>query len=182
MNRQLRGTWTVVLVLCLVGCPASAEEGEIVAVEIGETSNLTAHEGSIYFGGQPAAEDFGLFAERGVKTVINLRTAEEVERLGFDEQATVESAGMRYVHVPIGREEPSEDTLSQLMELLEEDESRPVLLHCGSSNRVGYVWGLYQGARQGKSVDEAVEEGKAAGLRSSTLEEWLRQYLAGREP
>lgn len=182
MNWRLGEGPTLLLALTLAAAPAIGQEGEIVAVEVGETPNLTAHEGSIYFGGQPTAEDFDLFAERGVETVINLRTTEELERLGFDEQAAVEAAGMRYVHVPIGREEPSEDTLSRLMELLEDGESRPVLMHCGSSNRVGYVWGLYQGAQEGKSVDEAVEEGKAAGLRSSTLEQWLRDYLGGREP
>lgn len=170
----------LLLALCSISAPALGQQ-EIVPVEVGKTPNLTHREDSVYFGGQPTAEDFPRFAERGVKTVINLRTEPEVEALDFDERSAVESAGMRYVHVPIGREAPSEQTVSLLMDLLADEENRPVLLHCGSSNRVGYVWALYQGERGGKSVDEAVAEGKAAGLRSSTLEERVREFLAGEE-
>lgn len=165
-------------VLWLVALPTFGQNG-IVPVEVGSTPRVTVWQDSIYFAGQPEADDFALFAQRGVKTVINLRREDEMERLGFDERANVEAKGMRYVQIPIGADEPTEESLTRLMDLLAGGEKEePILLHCASSNRVGYIWALYEGVRQGKTVDEAVAAGKAAGLRSPALESRVRGYLA----
>jgi len=169
----------LLFLLWLAAAP-SFGQNDIVPVEVGSTPNVTVWQDAIYFGGQPKADDFSLFAQRGVKTVINLRGEEEMKGLGFDEQASVEAAGMHYVQIPIGAEEPTEESLTRLMDLLAGSGSGRVLLHCASSNRVGYVWTLYEGIRQGKTVDEAVAAGKSAGLRSPTLESRARAYLTDR--
>jgi hypothetical protein len=47
-------------------------------------------------------------------------------------------------------------------------------MHCGSSNRVGYVWALYQRDRVGLDLNEAISEGEKAGLRSDGLKGFIR--------
>ena len=103
---------------------------------IGSTLNTSTLGGDIYFGGQPSAADLKTLSEKGVKAVINLRTSQELERLGFDEARTVEGLGMRYIHVPTGREVPGEADLDRIFSALDAAGQAPVLLHCASSNRV----------------------------------------------
>jgi protein tyrosine phosphatase (PTP) superfamily phosphohydrolase (DUF442 family) len=87
-----------------------------------------------------------------------------MQKLGFDERAMVEKAGMRYVQVPFGPTPPKDEELAAVMKLL--GEARPnarVLLHCASSNRVGYVWGLYQAKKKGLAVGERGGGGEEGG-------------------
>jgi uncharacterized protein (TIGR01244 family) len=148
---------------------------KITSAEVGQTPNLTTFGGHVYFAPQPATQDFKAFAERGVTTVINLRTDAEMQ---FDERAAVRAAGMKYIHVPIGHTAPADEDLNQIMDTLDQAGKEPVLLHCASSNRVGYVWAMYRASRQGLAADAAIAEGKAAGLKSPELEKLAREYIA----
>lgn len=166
------------LVVPVFACAQEAEEKEsIEKVEVGSTPNVTVFKEKVYFGGQPQAEDVKKFANLGVTTVINLRTEEEMDALGYDEKAAVEEAGMTYVHLPMGREEPTEEFIAEALKALDVPEDEKVLLHCGSSNRVGYVWSLFAAKERGLSEDEALAEGKAAGMRSPQLEEWAKKHI-----
>lgn len=132
----------------------------------------------VIFAGQPTAEALAGYAASGVKVVVNLRTPEEMQKLGLDERAIVEKAGMRYVQVPFGATPPKDEELAAVMKLL--GEAKPnakVLLHCASSNRVGYVWGLYQAKKKGVGVESAVAEAKKAGMKNPGLESGLRERL-----
>ena len=101
-----------------------------------------------------------------------------MEQVGFDEQKIVEDAGMTYLNVPVGRDALSDDTIERLFDVLARSDQDKVLLHCASSNRVGYIWAMYRGVHDGVEVDKALEEGKRAGLRSEALEQRARDYIA----
>jgi protein tyrosine phosphatase (PTP) superfamily phosphohydrolase (DUF442 family) len=58
----------------------------------------------------------------------------------------------------------------------------PVLLHCGSSNRVGAVWAVIQAQAKGLTVEQALEEGRRAGLSSASMEAAVKRVLAGAAP
>ena len=133
----------------------------------------------VVFSGQPTAEQLAAYGKEGVKTVVNLRTDDEMAKLGMDEKAIVEKAGMRYVSVPfLATAPPKDEELVGLMKLLAgaKPEGR-VVLHCASSNRVGYVWGLFQAKEKGVGVEKAVEEARKAGMKSPALEQALRERL-----
>jgi uncharacterized protein (TIGR01244 family) len=151
--------------------------GKISELKIGSVVNASRFGDRVYFGGQPKVEDFNTFSVKGVKTVINLRTAPEMTDLGFDESGVVEKAGMQYVHVPIGQEPPSGDDLRLVMAALEGAKEGAVLLHCASSNRVGYVWSIYRALHHGLSIESAIREGQAAGMRSGALEKRARETI-----
>lgn len=124
--------------------------------------------------GQPDAAALQVFADRGYVAVVDLRT--EGEDRGIDEPAVVDALGMKYVNLPIGREDITFEKARELAEILDRFDE-PVLLHCASSNRVGALLALDMIAN-GADVETAIEKGKAAGLRS--LEELVRAAAASR--
>ncbi|MCZ6677451.1 MAG: protein tyrosine phosphatase family protein [Candidatus Poribacteria bacterium] len=143
-------------------------------VTLGNTPNVHKF-GNIYFAGQPSNADFAEVKKAGVKTVINLRMPKE---LSFDEKRVVEDLGMSYHN--IGFRAP--DTLTdqrfgELRSLLSESENQPILLHCGSANRVGAIWLAYRVLEGGLSDEAALAEAKTIGLRSKELEDKAKDYI-----
>ena len=111
--------------------------------------------------GQPDAAAFKVFADSGYVAVIDIRTAGEDR--GLDEAAVVQGLGMDYVQMPVGGRDgityENAAKLAQLIDLYDE----PVLVHCGSANRVGALFALNEYSETG-DVDKALEAGRAAGL------------------
>lgn len=122
--------------------------------------------------GQPDREVLRRIAEAGYVAVIDLRT--DSEDRGIDEQAEVEALGLTYVSLPVaGSSGITYENASQLDATLARFEG-PVLLHCGSGNRVGALLAL-SAKRRGASDDDALARGKAAGLTRS--EDVVRERL-----
>ena len=88
---------------------------------------------------------------------------------------------MTYVHIPITTFSITEEKVEQLAELLANAEDAPVLLHCGSSNRVGGLWYIYRALYDGLSEEEAMEEGVEHGLRSTMLTQVVKRYVSKRK-
>lgn len=114
-------------------------------------------------GGQPSQADLVNLQMAGVTKVINLRSPnEEPSR---DEKAEVEALGLTYVSLPInGAVDVTSENARKLDELLKGNEK--VFLHCASGNRVGALMAIRAHQIEGKSTDEALQIGRAAGLGS----------------
>lgn len=126
--------------------------------------------------GQPDAAEFRAFAEAGYVAVIDLRGPDEDR--GLDEAQVLEGLGLEYVTLPIvGDEAISYDNARELDALLA-GYDEPVLVHCGSGNRVGALLALRR-SLAGASDEEALEYGRNAGL--SRLEPVVRERLRERE-
>jgi uncharacterized protein (TIGR01244 family) len=124
--------------------------------------------------GQPSADALAGLKDRGFRTVINLRTAGEPGYV--DETKALEAQGIRYVHVPITAATFSAADVAAVRAVLDDPASGPVLLHCASANRVGAVWAaLLTG--QGKSMEEALAEGRRAGLSSEAMTAAVRRVV-----
>ncbi len=124
-------------------------------------------------GGQPTDEQLVALRSAGFTTVINLRQPGERGTQGEAER--VAELGMRYVAIPVaGAEGLTEDNARALAAALEEAE-RPVLVHCGSGNRVGALLALKAFWVDGAGADEALAAGTAAGL--TRLESDVRRIL-----
>ena len=130
----------------------------------------------IFLAGQPTAEDFQEFKKRGVKSVLNLRTKEEMD---FDEAKTLKSLGLEYHHVPIaGPDSLTDENFDKLRKLLNEKQQRPMLLHCASANRVGAMWLAHRVLDGGLTYDAALAEAKTVGLKSPPMEAKAKDYIA----
>jgi len=122
--------------------------------------------------GQPNEAEFKELADDGYAAVIDLRSAGEDR--GLDEETTVEGLGMEYIALPIdGRDAINFDNAKKLDEILSQYD-KPVLVHCGSSNRVGALFALRENMN-GASDEDALAFGKSAGMTS--LESTVRTRL-----
>ncbi|NNF40531.1 MAG: hypothetical protein HKN64_04065, partial [Woeseiaceae bacterium] len=122
--------------------------------------------------GQPNAAALQVFADNGYAAVVDLRTAGETR--GLDEQVVVEGLGMEYVSLPIGSDGISFENARNLDELISRYDA-PVLVHCGSSNRVGALLAL-RASLEGADDETAIELGRQGGL--TGLEPAVRKVLS----
>ena len=123
--------------------------------------------------GQPNENGLRELADSGYAAVIDLRT--EGEDRGLDEQTVVENLGMDYVSFPIeGRGAISFENAKKLDQILGKYDE-PVLVHCGSSNRVGALLALRE-KMNGADDEDALAFGKSAGMTS--LEDTVKSRLA----
>jgi len=113
--------------------------------------------------------------EQGIKTIVNLRTAPELD---WDEAGEIEKLGMSYMHVPFGNAEQLTDAVfQQVIATLRDQQQHPLVLHCGSANRVGAIWYAYRVLEGQLSPEDAMTEAKTVGLRSPELVERTEQYV-----
>lgn len=146
------------------------------AKDISKTDIPAFHQASetLYTSAQPSKEALKILAKNGVKHVINLRPASELD---WDEQAWVESLGMSYHSIPVaGAKGITTENAMKLDALLAKLENETTLLHCSSSNRVGGLRALIEFEANGGNVDAAIEAGRAWGL--TGLEGMVREQLA----
>jgi uncharacterized protein (TIGR01244 family) len=145
--------------------PESVEAGRIPAYRRLTPALATA--------GQPSPEALAALKDLGVRTVVNLRTAQEGAAA---EEAVVTGQGLRYVWLPVTPDTFSGADADAVQEILADAAAAPVLLHCASANRVGGVIAVLE-SRKGKPLDEAIAAGKAAGLHSLAMENAVRRVL-----
>jgi uncharacterized protein (TIGR01244 family) len=96
----------------------------------------------------------------GFSAIIDLRGPEE----GIEaERQAAAAAGVRYFNVPVTTDVPTDAQIVEFARLVESAENHPVMVHCGSANRVGAMWALYRAAK-GTPIPAAIAEGRAIGL------------------
>jgi uncharacterized protein (TIGR01244 family) len=138
-----------------------------------ETSDDLKPVDGITSAGQPDAEQLALFAKAGYVAVIDLRGIEE--NRGLDEADAVSKLDMLYVNLPLASADAVNfENAVKLDETLNGIDG-PVLLHCGSGNRVGALLALRE-SLNGASDEDALSYGRAAGL--TRLEDVVRERLA----
>ena len=133
--------------------------------------------GGLTFAGQPTEAALARYAAEGGTMVIDLRTHQGSDGANFDEAATVAELGMAYVHIPMSAATMSTEDVKRFAEALREAKG-PVMVHCGSSNRVGGLWAAFVALEKGCPTEKAIEKGKAAGMRSASVEEAARRVIA----
>ena len=169
------------LCFVLLGCASqsktTATPAAVEADTCGNVRNLH-RAGDIYLAGQPAADDFKLLKDRGVRTVINLRPQAESD---LNEKRIVEDLGMTYIHIPWNGPAQLTDARLDAMRNVLRDSERNIMLHCASANRVGPAWLAYRVLDEGVPIEQAVAEAKQIGMRTAGYETKARAYIAARQ-
>lgn len=129
----------------------------------------------VYSSGQPSPEELAYLGREGLRTIINLRPPSEA--IDFDERATADRLGLRYVSIPIiGAVDLTLAIVSRFADALADARNAgPVLVHCASGNRVGALMALEQGWIQAANPTAALALGRSAGL--TTLEAPVAELL-----
>ena len=121
----------------------------------------------VFVGGQPTERGLRDMRARGVTTVVNLRTPEEMQHaVKFDEPAVVAQLGMKYVYLPVrGNDEfpYSPATLAKFTRALEDADGK-VLLHCTIGWRASHLWAAYLIGQRNIPVDSALANARAINL------------------
>jgi uncharacterized protein (TIGR01244 family) len=119
----------------------------------------------------------GQLAANGFRSVLNLRTASE----GIDlkrEQELIEKAGMTYVAIPFTPSAPGPGVVDAFIKAVKDPANHPMLIHCGSANRVGALFMIYRVVDQGWSEEKAMEEAVQIGLTNPALKKFAQDYIA----
>ncbi len=98
-----------------------------------------------FVAGQPTEKALREMKARGVTTVVNLRSPQEMARIPFDEAALVKQLGMKYIYLPM-RGSPelpyAPAAVSALAQALREADGK-VLLHCTIAWRASHLLAAY---------------------------------------
>lgn len=121
----------------------------------------------IIVAGQPTERALREAKARGVTTVVNLRTPQEMEKaVNFDEAGLVRQLGMRYVFIPMrGNEEfpYSPEAVTKFGDAVKSANGK-VLLHCTVGWRASHLWAAYLIRDRGVPVEEALANARAINL------------------
>ncbi len=134
-------------------------------------------EGKVIVGGQPTRADLETFKSRGVTDIVNLRTADEMKGVGFDEAALAARLGIAYLALPVEGASAYTPALLEAFAKRVEQAKGTVVLHCTSGGRAGQLYAAYAVKYLGKTPDDALSALKPLGGGPLPLERLLGQPL-----
>jgi uncharacterized protein (TIGR01244 family) len=154
------------LVAILAGCAERAADSvtpDPTACQVQGMQNC-AVAGDVLFGSQPSETALEQFAAQGYTTVVTTRADGEID---WDERAKVESLGMTFVSIPMPNpvDAITDEQVARLDSVLGSG-AGPVVLHCGSGNRVSGLWGAWLAERKDVAPAEALRLAELAGMTS----------------
>lgn len=128
----------------------------------------------IYRGAQPTGEGIKELAQRGIKTIINLRNADEKAQI---EQNQAQNAGIKFINIPLNNWlSPKDSDINRIMELLNSPENQPVFVHCKKgADRTGTVIAVYRITHDGWTAEQAKKEAKT--FRFGWWQFWMKDYI-----
>lgn len=128
----------------------------------------------LYRGAQPSADGFKSLAKLGIKVVIDLREGRQHAEL---EKKLVESAGMKYVNIPMrGLNAPTDEQMATVFALLGDSSGWPVFVHCKrGADRTGTVVACYRISHDHWQNEKALKEARMYGM--SRVEVAMQHYI-----
>lgn len=105
--------------------------------------------------GQPSEEHLKVIAATGYEVVINLALHDDPRYSLPNETATVQSLGMKYIHIPVQFSCPTEESLLTFFEAMKTHHNNRVWVHCAANWRVPVFVGLFRSIVDGWENDEA---------------------------
>jgi len=126
--------------------------------------------------GQPTHQDLIRLKQKGIHSVLNLRTAAEDPGVA-KEGAAVQALGLKYFHLPVDSSLLTPKLGDEFLRIVSDESNQPLFIHCASANRVGAFWILHRVINHGWSMERAEKEARKIGLRSKKLLDFARTYL-----
>jgi protein tyrosine phosphatase (PTP) superfamily phosphohydrolase (DUF442 family) len=112
---------------------------------------------NLYRGAQPTAEGLQALKAIGVKTIVNLRTADtDLPLLG--------DTGLTNVWISMRAVDPSDEANAELLRVLSDKSKGPFFVHCKhGADRTGQAMAVYRVAMQGWDREAAIAEMRDGG-------------------
>lgn len=154
--------------LSLAACATPSSDSALPDI-----ANARAPATGIVSAGRLAAEDIATLRDAGIRQVIDLTP--DAETPDFDEASAVRDAGLAYANLPLAGAAGLTRENVQAFDTLLREARHPVLVHCGSGNRVGAMAALRAAWIDGQPLEQAIATGRAWGL--TGLEDEVRQRI-----
>lgn len=155
--------------------------GQILKEDIDGIRNFSKVDATVACAGATEVRAIPEIARRGYKSILNLRVATE-EGAAIDEsRAAAEQAGLRFVHLPFVAAEPDAKVVDQFLAAVVDAANQPMFINCGSANRVAALWLVKRMLVDKWDEPKALEEAKAIGLRTESLQAFALKYVAERK-
>jgi len=108
-----------------------------------------------YRGARPKDDDLKVLAAMGIKTVIDL-----TDNSREYEQPAVETAGLRYVNIPMeDKSYPSKDQIDEFLKIVDDPATGKFFVHCaGGRHRTGVVGAIYRFTHDKWNLEQALAE------------------------
>ena len=181
MRKRIMCATTMMSVLFTVVALAQQPKSEkLVKMEEslkGDVPRLLCIDEKIATAGQPKDAAITQLAANGFRSVLNQRTASDDIDLKR-EQELIEKAGMKYVGIPFTPANPEAGVVDAFIKAVKDPSNHPMLIHCGSANRVGALFMIYRVVDQGWTEDKAMEEAVQIGLTNPALKKFAQDYIA----
>ena len=158
----LLGTWLVTLLT--VAAARAADSGAAAVQEVAP---------GIFRSAQPDPRELRAVRERGMRTVVVLRTS-----IPQDERSAAAQLGLELVHVPMdGATLPSFEEVDRALAVVLDASKRPVLVHCAhGEERTGAVIAAYRVVAEGWEPAAAEAEAIRLGFGFDGLADFLVRY------
>ncbi|HEY9610455.1 protein tyrosine phosphatase family protein [Allocoleopsis sp.] len=127
-------------------------------------------------GGQPTEGQFSLIKEAEYQVVVNLARPDSPKAL-LNEQAIVESLGMRYASIPVDWENPTLEDVARFFRVMEASATQPVFVHCAANMRVSAFMYLYRLIHQGMSDQQAKSDLEKIWTPNDTWQAFIQQTV-----
>ncbi len=148
------------LLLLLLLCAAARAQVKTCYPELPNFHQVNVQ---LYRGAQPKAGGLAQLARRGIKTIINLRGADEHARA---EEAAAHALGLNYYNVPLpGFSRPAPADVARVLGLLADPQLQPVFVHCKrGADRTGTIIASYRIQHDNWTAKAALTEAKHYGM------------------
>jgi len=157
LNRKRFSRIGAILLTCVTstfGIALQAKQHTSYGVSIDNFGKVNE---TYYRGGQPKPRDFYQLKQLGVKTIIDLQNDGKSEEADW-----VQSAGMKYINLPLSSKHAAGDSIAtQFLRLVNDPSNLPVYVHCaGGRHRTGEMTAIYRITHDGWTADQAFNEMK----------------------
>ena len=129
---------------------------------------------NLFRGGQPTENGVKELAKRGVKTIIDLRGADEHSK---KEENWARNNGIKFVAVNLSNWfKPKDSDIENIIKQIDAADNQPVFVHCQrGADRTGTVIAVYRLTHDDYTVKQAVDEAKK--FKFGWWQFWMKDYI-----
>jgi protein tyrosine/serine phosphatase len=162
------GAATFILLVFTSVLSAQSEPRYMELPNFGKISN------QLYRGAQTRPGGIHKLASMGIKTIINLRTADDRARA---EEAEAKAFGLRYYNMPMaGYAKPTDEQVERVLSVINAQENQPIFIHCKrGADRTGTIIAAYRISHDRWTSKQAKQEADEYSMRKFQFE--MRDYI-----
>jgi tyrosine-protein phosphatase SIW14 len=170
MRDRITGPFAMLFAMALLASSTMAQDD----LRYRELPNFHQVNATLYRGAQPKADGIHKLVALGIKTIINLRAADERSRA---EESEARAAGLRYFNIPMeGLSRPKDEQVERALAIINDAANQPVFVHCKrGADRTGTLIAIYRIMHDGWSSEDALREAKRYGM--SWMEFGMKDYV-----